>query len=122
MRPYVNYFAGYYIFSYAAIGALFPLIAQYLHGIGFSGSPVSADRSILTRYRILRRADWCHHCFIYCNRHFVQFFLGRHLSQEAEKQKTDLVALCYNCPVIADVDVGGKFLDILTIIYTCFLF
>ena len=96
MRPYVNYFAGYYIFSYAAIGALFPLIAQYLHGIGFSGGQIgvitaSSTASILSN-----------------------FWGG--IYHRSERSKTDLVALCYNCPVIAD-DVGGKFLDILTIIY-----
>jgi PPP family 3-phenylpropionic acid transporter len=40
MKSYVSFYSGIYIFTYAAIGALFPLIAQYLHDIGFSGSQI----------------------------------------------------------------------------------
>ena len=58
MRPYVNYFAGYYIFSYAAIGALFPLIAQYLHGIGFSGGQIGVITASSTAIGILSNSFW----------------------------------------------------------------
>lgn len=37
MKSYGKFFFGTYILTYAAIGALFPLVAQYLHGMGFTG-------------------------------------------------------------------------------------
>lgn len=58
MKIQVNFFSGIYIFSYAAIGALFPLIAQHLHGIGFSGGQIGVITASSTAIGILSNSFW----------------------------------------------------------------
>ncbi|NLT48472.1 MAG: MFS transporter [Clostridiales bacterium] len=58
MKSRARYLSGMYIFSYAAIGALFPLIAQYLSGIGFSGSQIGIITSSSTAIGILSNSFW----------------------------------------------------------------
>ena len=58
MKPRATFFSGMYIFSYAAIGALFPLIAQYLSGIGFSGSQIGIITASSTAIGILSNSFW----------------------------------------------------------------
>lgn len=58
MKSNVNFFSGLYIFTYAAIGALFPLIAQYLYSIGFSGSQIGIITALSTAIGILSNSLW----------------------------------------------------------------
>lgn len=58
MDQYKRFFPGIYIFSYAAIGALFPLIAQYLGSIGFSGTKIGIITSSSTAIGILSNSFW----------------------------------------------------------------
>ncbi len=58
MKPYKNFFSGMYIFTYAAIGALFPLIAQYLDSLGFSGGQIGVITASSTAIGILSNSFW----------------------------------------------------------------
>ncbi len=58
MKPYKNFFSGMYIFTYAAIGALFPLIAQYLDSLGFSGGQIGVITASSTAIGILSNSCW----------------------------------------------------------------
>lgn len=58
MKHYRNFFPGIYIFSFGAIGALFPLIAQYLNSIGFSGTQIGIITSASTAIGIISNSFW----------------------------------------------------------------
>lgn len=51
-------FAGIYIFTYGAIGTLFPLIGQYLAGIGFSGVQIGLVTATATAVGIGASPFW----------------------------------------------------------------
>lgn len=53
-----KYFSLMYLFSYAAIGALFPLVAQYLNDLGFSGTEIGIITSSSTAIGILSNSFW----------------------------------------------------------------
>lgn len=58
MKHYKKFFPGIYVFSFAAIGALFPLIAQYLYAIGFSGTQIGIVTSSSTAIGIISNSFW----------------------------------------------------------------
>ncbi len=58
MKQEGKYFSLMYLFSYAAIGALFPLIAQYLSSLGFSGTEIGIVTSSSTAVGILANSFW----------------------------------------------------------------
>lgn len=58
MRLAFNHFTGLYVTAFAAIGALFPLIGQYLAQIGFSGLEIGIVTSASTAVGILANPVW----------------------------------------------------------------
>ena len=102
MKTHASYFSGFYIFSYAAIGALFPLIAQYLHGIGFSGSQIGVITASSTAIGILSNSFW-----------------GGIYHRMHRSKKLILLLCVITAVLVAAVNVGGEVLDISSIIYPC---
>ncbi len=58
MRHYRRIFPALYICSFGAIGALFPLIAQHLSKIGFSGGQIGLITSASTAIGIISNSFW----------------------------------------------------------------
>lgn len=58
MKQEGKYFSLMYLFSYGAIGALFPLIAQYLNNIGFSGTEIGVITASSTAIGIVSNSFW----------------------------------------------------------------
>lgn len=58
MKQEGKYFSLMYLCSYGAIGALFPLVAQYLNKIGFSGTEIGIITSSSTAIGILANSFW----------------------------------------------------------------
>lgn len=58
MKPHGKFFLGTYTLTYAAIGALFPLVAQYLNGIGFSGTQIGIITASSTAIGIFSNSFW----------------------------------------------------------------
>jgi len=56
-KKYYNYVA-LNIFSYAAIGMLFPLIGQYLNSLGFDGTQIGAATALATTVAIFATTFW----------------------------------------------------------------
>lgn len=56
-KTYYNY-VGIYVFSYAAIGMLFPLLGQYLAGIGFTGVQIGTITATATLTGIVASPFW----------------------------------------------------------------
>lgn len=58
MKRLIDNFTGLYIFSFAAIGVLFPLIGQYLDRIGFTGTEIGIVTASATAIGILSNSFW----------------------------------------------------------------
>ena len=58
MRLKINHFSGLYIFAFASIGVLFPLIGQYLSAIGFTGLQIGVITSTSTAVGIFANPFW----------------------------------------------------------------
>ena len=58
-KGYYNY-VGIYIFSYAAMGTLVPLLGQYLSSIGFDGVQIGLITSTATAVGIFASPFWGH--------------------------------------------------------------
>lgn len=58
MKDLIDRFTGLYIFPFAAIGVLFPLIGQYLDQIGFSGAEIGAVTASATTIGIISNSFW----------------------------------------------------------------
>ena len=56
-KIYYNYVA-LNIFSYAAIGMLFPLIGQYLYSLGFDGTQIGTTIALSTVIAIFATTFW----------------------------------------------------------------
>ena len=54
----INLFTALYTSAYASLGALFPLIGQYLSGIGFSGGQIGVVTASATAMGILANPFW----------------------------------------------------------------
>lgn len=58
MIPGIDIFTGLYLTAYAAMGALFPLIGQYLSSIGFSGGEIGLVSASATATGIFANPIW----------------------------------------------------------------
>lgn len=58
MKYHVNYFSSIYTLSFASIGVFFPLIAQYLAEIGFTGLQIGIVTASSTAIGILANPFW----------------------------------------------------------------
>ena len=54
----IDIYTAFYMSSYASLGALFPLIGQYLAGIGFSGGQIGIVTASATAMGILANPFW----------------------------------------------------------------
>jgi len=97
-KQYYNY-VGVYVFTYGAMGMMLPLIGQYLHKIGFSGSEIGFIMATGTGVAI-----------------FASIFWGDIYNNSRNKKRVILIL----CLATAIISVSLAFIDIYLLFLTAF--